>query len=130
MQSLSIFPSWRRYSIAEDKAIPSLKWKGARAITHFLKGQTRYVFTTRKSCPYLPLGPQVEGKWYHMPLASAIQMLELTHIRGVVECNAYEKEFCEIRALMPDEKSLIKDLLGRKGKEWRKGRQWKKRPPL
>jgi len=49
---------------------------------------------------------------------------------GVVEWNAFQKEFCEIRALMPDNKSLIKGLFGRKGKEWRKGRQGKKRPPL
>jgi len=41
----------------------------------------------------------------------------------VVEWNAFEKEFCEIRGLMPDNKSLIKGLFGRKGKEWRKGRQ-------
>jgi len=42
---------------------------------------------------------------------------------GVMEWNAFQKEFCEIRALMPHNKSLIKLLFGRKGKEWRKGRQ-------
>lgn len=180
-QSMSIFPSWRRYSIsiAEDKAFPCfipklpthlllIAWivvpfisemERAREVTPIFSHESNslYVFHNKKILPISATRTTSwwEGKWYHMPLASAIQMLRVKHMchhwayvdlsiigyawfsmwtnyakkkwRGGIHDKVF---FCEIRALMPEEKSLIKGLFGRNRKEWEKGRQGMKRPPL